>query len=226
MPSNSLQNESPATLLFPQFESELYLSAASEIAGLTQDQLDFQSDRWGWSGWSIRRQLSHMASGNFRWFWQRWGESMFPKGVPPNVPGPDETRMLTQSKYDRRMDEDQYWGIEVILEKLGQGIALGHSILSGETVASMRNKEFELSDDGEWPWYYNIHGAGLRRDTEITTKIWFTLEAIFNHRYYEHITHLYNIQRIKLAQGLTTRVEIPIEGYMALPGWDLSTPDP
>ena len=26
------------------------------------------------------------------------------------------------------------------------------------------------------------------------------------------------------AQGLATSVEVPIEGYMALPGWDLSTP--
>ncbi|CUV02541.1 hypothetical protein MGWOODY_Clf2511 [hydrothermal vent metagenome] len=51
-----------------------------------------------------------------------------------------------------------------------------------------------------------------------------TLEATFRHRYFEHITHLYNIQRLKKAQGLPTKIEIPIEGYLALPWWDLSQP--
>jgi len=224
MPSEQVSNDSPATLLFPQFESELYRGAASEVAGLSEEQLDFESDQWGWSGWSIRRQLSHMASGNFRWFWARWGLRMFPNGAPPDVPNPEETESMTRSRFDRRLDEDLYWDVEVILVKLHQGIALGQAILSNETAGSMRTKEFEFADDGEWPWFYNIHGAGLRRDTEVPTKIWFTLETIFRHRYYEHITHLYNIQRIKLAQGLTTVVKVPIEGYMTLPGWDLSTP--
>ncbi len=224
MTSNQVNDDSPATLLFPQFESELYRMAASEVAGLSEEQLDFESDQWGWSEWSIRRQLSHMASGNFRWFWQRWGLRMFPGNPPPNLPNPQETEALTQSKYDRRLDEDLYWDIDIILEKLRQGLALGQIILSNETAGSLRTKEFEFSDSGEWPWFYNVHTTGLRRDTEITTKVWYSLETIFRHRYYEHITHLYNIQRIKLAQGLTVKVEIPIEGYMALPGWDLSTP--
>ena len=223
MPSDEILNDSPATLLFPQFESELYRTAASEVAGLTAEQLDFESDKWGWSKWSIRRQLSHLASGNFRWFWQRWGLEMFPSGPPQNPPSPEETKAMTQSKYDRRMDEDLYWEVEMILEKLLEGLALGQLILSNETAGSLRTKEFEFSDNGEWPWFYNVH-TGLRRDTEVQTKIWFTLETIFRHRYFEHITHLYNIQRIKLAQGLATSVEVPIEGYMALPGWDLSTP--
>ena len=71
MTSERISDDSPAVLLFPQFESELYRTAASEVAGLSEDQLDFESDKWGWSKWSIRRHLSHMASGNFRWFWQR-----------------------------------------------------------------------------------------------------------------------------------------------------------
>lgn len=224
MLSSEIPADSPASLLFPQFKSELYLGAASEVEGLNEDQLNFESDRWGWSGWSIRRQLSHMASGNFRWFWARWGLQMFPNGVPPGVPDPEETKALTESKYDRRMDEDLYWEVDVLLGKLRQGIGIGQAILSNETVESMRSKEFEFTDHGAWPWFYDIHGSGLRRDTEIPTKIWFSLETIFNHRYYEHITHLYNIQRIKLAQGLSIVAEVPIKGYLALPGWDLSTP--
>ena len=225
MKPEQLKDDAPGTLMFPQFESELYLGAAREVCGLTPDQLDFESDKWGWSGWSIRRQLSHMASGNFRWFWQRWGLSMYPGGAPANVPTSEETKVLAQSKFDRRLDENLYWDIKSILRELKRGLTLGQAILSKETVGSMRTKEFEFSDEGEWPWFYNIHGTGLRRDIETPTKIWFNLETIFRHRYYEHIAHLYNIQRIKQALGLDTHVNIPIEGYMALPGWDLSTPN-
>ena len=60
MLSSEIPADSPASLLFPQFKSELYLGAASEVEGLNEDQLNFESDRWGWSGWSIRRQLSHI----------------------------------------------------------------------------------------------------------------------------------------------------------------------
>ena len=169
MLSSEISDDSPASLLFPQFKSELYLGAASEVEGLNEDQLNFESDRWGWSGWSIRRQLSHMASGNFRWFWARWGLQMFPNGAPPGVPDPEETKALTESKYDRRMDEDLYWEVDVLLGKLRQGIGIGQAILSNETVESMRNKEFEFTDDGAWPWFYDIHGSGLRRDTESPT---------------------------------------------------------
>ncbi len=224
MAAENIPDESPATLLFPQFESSIYLMAASELEGLSDEQLDFESDKWGWSQWSIRRNLSHMGSGDLRWFWGRWGRQLFPDGLPPGLLSPEEIDGLLESKYDRRFDEDLYWDIEVLLEKLRQGLDLAQAILSKETAGSLRTKESERRDDGQWPWFYEAHTSGLRRDPEDKTRAWITLEATFRHRYFEHITHLYNIQRIKLAQGLTTVVEIPIEGYMALPGWDLSTP--
>ena len=224
MQTRNIPDESPATLLFPQFESEIYLMAASEVEGLDEEQLDFESEKWGWSEWSIRRHLSHMASGDIRWFWQRWGRTLFPNGLPPGLPSPEEFDALTESKHDRRLDEDRYWSIEVILEKLRLGLDLAQVILSNETVGSMRTKESERTDDGQWPWFYEAHHTGLRRDPHDHTRAWLTLEFTFRHRYFEHITHLYNIQRIKRAQGLTARAEIPMEGYLALPGWDLSEP--
>jgi len=51
-----------------------------------------------------------------------------------------------------------------------------------------------------------------------------TLEATFLHRYYEYLVHLHNVQRLKKAQGLEPAVEVPSEGYWALPGWDRSEP--
>ncbi len=224
MKTEKIPDETPATLLFPQFESAIYQMASSEIEGLTEEQLDFESEKWGWSEWSIRRHLSHVASGDFRWLWGRWGRRLFPDGLPRGLPSPEELDGLLESKSDRRFDEDLYWDVGVLLEKLRQGLALGQAILSNESAGSMRTKEFERSDDGQWPWYYKAHRIGLRRDSQDRTRGWISLEFTFRHRYFEHITHLYNIQRIKMAQGLTTKAEIPMEGYLALPDWDLSTP--
>jgi hypothetical protein len=61
MAQSQLSDDAPATMLFPQFESALYNMITTEIAGLTEEQLDFESARWKWSEWSIRRNL-----GDFR----------------------------------------------------------------------------------------------------------------------------------------------------------------
>jgi hypothetical protein len=47
-----------------------------------------------------------------------------------------------------------------------------------------------------------------------------TLEGTVRHMYFEAITHLYNIQRLKRAQGLSVCVDLPRAGYYMLPGWD------
>ena len=48
------------------------------------------------------------------------------------------------------------------------------------------------------------------------------LEASIRHIYFEEITHLFNIQRLKRAQGLSTVSELPRVGYWTLDGWDIS----
>ena len=51
-----------------------------------------------------------------------------------------------------------------------------------------------------------------------------TIEATLRHIYFEETTHLYNIQRLKRAQGLPTLVEVPRVGYWVVDGWDRSEP--
>jgi hypothetical protein len=46
MAEPELPDDAPATALFPQFGSELYHMISSEIEGLTEEQLDFESDQW------------------------------------------------------------------------------------------------------------------------------------------------------------------------------------
>ena len=61
-----ISNNSLGIELFPEFKT-LYALISSEVNGLDDAQLDFTSDKWGWSEWSIRMQLSHMASLIPRW---------------------------------------------------------------------------------------------------------------------------------------------------------------
>ena len=94
-----LAEDAPATELFPQFKSDIYDMIATEIEGLTDEQLDFESDRWEWSKWSIRRNLSHMASGDIRWLVNRWGEQLFTEGLPEV----SDLDGIVNSPYDRRL---------------------------------------------------------------------------------------------------------------------------
>ena len=49
----------PALSLFPLFDTYEEM-VATELEGLTDAQLDWTSDRWGWSEWSIRNNVSHV----------------------------------------------------------------------------------------------------------------------------------------------------------------------
>ncbi len=215
-----VREDSPATDLFPQFRNDLYEMVLAEAQGLTDEQLDFESDRWEWSKWSIRRNLSHMASGDFRWMWIRWGAQLFPDGLPN---GP-ELDALCESPHDRRLDETKYWELDFILEKVRQGLDFCWSVLSAETVGSMRTKVLETPSDVLWAQHPEIFPNGIREYPGDASKVYLTLEGTFLHRYYEYVAHLYNVQRLKKAQGLEVMVEVPVEGYYALPEWDRSEP--
>jgi hypothetical protein len=65
--------------------------------------------------------------------------------------------------------------------------------------------------------------SGLTLDAESGIAV-MTIEAILRHIYFEETTHLYNIQRLKRAQGLTSIVAVPRVGYWVLDGWDRSEP--
>lgn len=220
MVSQTLPDDAPGTALFPQFESELYQRASTEAQGLTDDQLDFESDKWGWSKWSIRRNFSHLASGDFRWFWVRWRSRLFPNELPNSA----ELDKLVLMPQDRLLDERVYWELDSILAKLRQSQELLWSVLSNETVGSMRIKEIEIENSRGLVQYPQLFHGGVRAHPSDPLKALITLEATFLHRYFEHTTHMFNIQRIKRAQGLDTRVDLPYEGYHSMPDWDASEP--
>ena len=214
-------DDAPATATFPQFESQLHQMTAAEVMGLTEQQLDWLSDRWEWSKWSIRIQVSHMGLFIPNWLLRRWGEHLFPEGWSEL----GELAEWTQSSNGPWLDEGWYWAMPTLLEKVDHGMRLAQYILARETVGTMREKEIFLQiTSPSWRRTSLAHPTGFRWDPNDAASSYITLEATFRHLYFEAITHLYNIQRLKRAQGLTAIVEVPFEGYHALADWDRSEP--
>jgi hypothetical protein len=219
MTQPEFSGDTPGIEVFPQFRQEIYDMYRRELAGLTDEQLDFTSDRWGWSEWSIRFNLSHVASGDFRWLLQRWGENLFTDGLPEI----DDWDGIIDSPYDRRLDETKYWEVEDIFAVMRKSMDFVCSLLEAETVESMRGRELRSSVGGQLHWL-EAHPNGVREDPDDPPWGYVNLEATFRHRYFEYMTHLYNIQRLKRAQGLEVVVDVPNVGYHALPDWDRSEP--
>jgi len=218
MSEHPITDSSPGSVLLPEYES-LYDLIDSEVQGLSDEQLDFVSDRWEWSGWSIRRQLSHMASLIYRWLLIRWGDTLFPDGGH----GVQDIQGLAQSDFDRRMDENQYWDLTVIMEQLRGGIGLARRVLAEKDVGFLKNHTYVMDLSPQWDLMLKAHSAGFTVSSEPNKEI-MTLEASMRHIYFEEITHLYNIQRLKRAQSLPTTVDLPKVGYWVVDGWDRSEP--
>ena len=216
---NSSPNDTAGTRLFPGY-SGLWEMVATEVEGLTDTQLDWESDSWEWAKWSIRSNVSHMASMVFRHLLVRWGPVLFPKKMSFG----DEQPYLAESTHQGRLDKDRYWDIKVILDKLRQSLELANEILAQETVTSLRHKKLVSEYTGVGSRQAQLYPETMYPDLEDPSMFHLTLEAAFRHIYYEIITHLYNVQRLKRAQGLAARVVLPQEGYWTLPDWDRSEP--
>jgi len=218
MTLQTITDDAPGTVLFPEY-AELYDLIAREVTGLTDAQLDFRSDQWAWADWSIRRQLSHTTSLIYGWMIVRLGQTLFPDGHH----GIENIQSLTPSGFDRRLDDRRYWDLPVILHALQDGIALIQRVLAQRSVGFLRSHTIERTVGEHWRLMHQAHPRGVTLDVECN-KVVMTIEATLRHIYFEETTHLYNIQRLKRAQGLPAAVEVPHVGYWVLDGWDRSEP--
>ena len=66
------------------------------------------------------------------------------------------------------------------------------------------------------------HHSGATRSDEGTRRL--TLDWTMRRINFEVTTHLFNIQHLDRAQGLSTVVEAPRVGYWVVDGWDRSEP--
>jgi hypothetical protein len=198
----------------------------AEVAGLTEAQLDFDSQEEEWMMWSIRRQVSHAAFVHFGWLLRRWAPLIFREGdVLPQID------LQKAERYDRRMDEESDWAIEHLLTRLREGVGMVLLILGRETVGEMRKKtvdrhappEERYRTAGDRAYDFWCHAARLNPDIRVDDQdpyhFRINLVGMIRQMYFECLLHLHTIQRLKRAQGLTPVVVIPREGYLTLPAF-------
>ena len=216
MTHQPITDDSPASALFPEFDS-LYDLIANEVKGLTDSQLDWTSEEYAWAEWSIRNQLSHMASLTYRWLILRCGDALFPDGEH----GVSDVQSIADSPSDRRLDDSKFWELPVILEMLDGGIRLTRQALSDRTVGFMQSHSVTSEASASWDMMLQAHPEGITISEDKTMRI-MRYDAMIRHIYFEETTHLFNIQRLKRAQGLPTVSKVPRVGYWAVEGWDVS----
>ncbi len=161
-----------------------------------------------------------MANVIYGWLMVRWGNILFPQ----DDHGAEEMKGQTASGFDPRLDEAQYWELSVVLHKLRDAMTLAQQVLADHTVGFLRRHTYLRDFPAHWHLMIQAHPSGVT-PAEEPDKLVMTLEATFRHMYFEEITHLYNIQRLKRAQGLPTVVEVPRVGYWMLDDWDRSEAD-
>ena len=221
MQDPSPPDDAPATALFPAC-GQLPNLARAEVLGLSDQHLDWVSDRWEWSRWSIRQHVSHVVALVYLWLLERWGPQLFPEGV--GLAGRDYQTLLSV-EHGLQLDERLFPDMAAIRPPLENAANLALQILRRETVASLRERTLIVELGPQWELLRKAHPTGIRPTGE-PGKWEMTLEATFRHLDFECIAHVYNIQRLRRAQGLIAVCELPHEGYITLPEWDRSEPNP
>ena len=100
-------------------------------------------------------------------------------------------------------------------------INLARRVLSERNVGFLRAQSVIQDQSPQWELMNKAHPTGITL-TDDPGKATMLLEATMRHIYFEEVTHLFNIQRLKRAQGLSTVSDLPRVGYWAIDGWDTS----
>ena len=215
-----MQKNESGINLFPEFLN-LFSIIEEEVKNLSSIELDFTSQKWTWAEWSIRNQVSHMASLIPRWLLIRWENTLFKN----DEHGFSNLDSIANSPYDRRLNDDIYWEISDILVVLNQSINLAITALNKFSIDFFKISPVIPRDSNEqWKMMVEAHKSGvtISKDYKNST---INLEATFRHILFEEITHLHNIQRLKKAQGIQLISSVPFIGYWALDDWDRSEPN-
>jgi len=208
----------PAVVVWPDYQ-EFYTWLCREVDGLSDTQLDLdaQDPTQEWMWWSIRRQVSHMAWDLLIVMYKRCRMFLWPDG---NLPTPirwEDHTPLAAMKFDRRLDETLYWDMPVLLDKVKLGANWATQVVSTVPIETLRATQTIRTGTPFWRHVMQVIPRGAWVDTHNPNHFHYTLEASLWMLYWEVLTHLYTIQRLKRVQGLPLRLDLPRVGYLTLP---------
>ena len=191
----------------------------TEVAGLTKEQLDFDDlhpdKEWMW--WSIRRQVSHIAWDALVFTHRRCAHLLWPDGDDPTPVVWKHHHLGPEMKFDRVLDEDLYWEIPDLLAKMAIGIEWLERVVAEYPVDELRADVTSVRGTYFWEYAITTLPRGAGPDPDRPGFLSYTLEASLWMVFYEQLTHIRTIQRLKLHQGLALAQQLPRVGYLRLP---------
>lgn len=213
----------PMIIRMPNY-GELYDWLCQEVEGLSDAQLDFDSQEQEWMWWSIRRQVSHMAWVSLVFPHRRCHMFLWPDGDIPSPINWTDHHIKTM-KFDRRLDETLYWDVPTLLDKFKLGLDWLTEVVTTVPIVKLRATESVHRGTPFWRHVIQVLPRGAWLDAQDPNLIHYTLEASLWMVYWEILAHIYTIQRLKRAQELPLRLTLPMVGYLTLPEYRGETPD-
>jgi len=192
----------------------------TEIAGLTDDQLDFDDlspeNEWMW--WSIRRQVSHIAWDSLVFTSRRCSSLLWPDGeVPSPIVWEDHLMGKEPPPWDRVLNEDLFWQVPDLIAKVEVGIGWLERVVSEQSIEALRADVKSVRGTPFWAYAITTLPRGAGPDPHRVGYLQYALEASLWMVFYEMLTHIRTIQRLKLHQGLDLAQDLPRVGYLRLP---------
>lgn len=191
----------------------------NEVKGLTDAQLDLDDlgpeNEWMW--WSIRRQVSHIAWDSLVFTSRRCGALLWPDGDIPEPIIWKHHYMGQEPKYDRLLDEDLYWQVPDLIAKMTIGIGWLERVVSEQSIETLRADVTSVRGTHFWKYAITTLPRGAGGDPNRPGYLRFTLEGSLWMVFYEMLSHVRTIQRLKLHQRLLLPQELPRVGYLRLP---------
>jgi hypothetical protein len=191
----------------------------AETDGLTSEQLDFDdtSPDTEWMWWSIRRQVSHIAWDALVFTHRRCGQMLWPDGTEPEPVVWKHHHFGPEMKYDRLLDEDLYWEVPDLIDKMEIGIGWLERVAREHTIQELRAEVTSIRGTYFWEYVITTLPRGAGNDPHKPGFIRYDLEGSLWMVFYEQLAHIRTIQRLKKRQGLPIAVELPRVGYLRLP---------
>jgi len=191
-----------------------------EVEGLTEQQLDLDdlSPDKEWMWWSIRRQVSHIAWDALVFTSRRCGKLLWPDGdVPAPIVWKDHLMGPNGATWDRVLDEDQYWQIPDLIAKLEVAIGWLERVAAEQSIDALRADITSVRGTPFWKYAITTLPRGAGDDPDRNGHLRYSLEASLWMVFYEMLTHVRTIQRLKRHQGIPLAQELPRVGYLRLP---------
>lgn len=191
----------------------------AETLELSGEQLDFHnsSPEKEWMWWSCRRQISHIAWDSLVFTKRRAGHLLWPNGDVPEPINWVDHQMGPNNRWDRVLDTDLFWEVPDLLAKLRLGISWLTQVVQEQPIEVFRSDFRTVRGTQFWNYVITTLPRGARISEEDERDIIYDLEGSLWMVFYEMLSHVRTVQRLKLHQGLETAVDLPKVGYLRLP---------